>query len=239
VSWFKDVDFTTSLMTRSWLSLIVGILSLTLTFASPAWAANGAIASADVASPVNSDGTATAIFAGGCFWCMEKPFDELPGVISTTSGYTGGTVANPSYMQVSGGGTGHVEAVKVTYDPAQVSYDQLLTVFWHNVDPVDNRGQFCDKGSQYRSAIFYQDEQQAATAQASKQQLAATKFDQTIATEILSASTFYPAEDYHQNYYETHPVRYKLYRYACGRDQRLEALWGDAADHESTASAAG
>ncbi|RZM78005.1 peptide-methionine (S)-S-oxide reductase MsrA [Leptolyngbya iicbica] len=224
-------------MTRSWLRLIAGILSLTLAFASPGWAANGAIASANSASAVNGAETATAIFAGGCFWCMEKPFDELPGVISTTSGYTGGTVANPSYMQVSGGGTGHVEAVKVAYDPAQISYDQLLEVFWHNVDPVDSRGQFCDKGSQYRSVIFYADEQQAAAAETSKQALAATQFDQAIATEILAASTFYPAEDYHQNYYQTHPVRYKVYRYACGRDQRLEAIWGEAAG-ESTESAA-
>ena len=226
-------------MTRSWLSLIVGILSLTLTFAAPAQAASEAIASPTVASAATATDTATTIFAGGCFWCMEKPFDELPGVISTTSGYIGGTVANPSYMQVSGGGTGHAEAVQVMYDPAQVSYDQLLEVFWHNVDPVDNRGQFCDKGSQYRSAIFYQDEQQAAAAEASKRQLAATKFDQPIATEILAASTFYPAEDYHQNYYKTHPVRYQLYRYACGRDQRLEAIWGEAAGHESTDPTAG
>ncbi|WP_204140608.1 peptide-methionine (S)-S-oxide reductase MsrA [Halomicronema sp. CCY15110] len=226
-------------MTRPWLRLILGILSLTLTFASPVWAANAAIAPPDVDRPASTDNTSTAIFAGGCFWCMEKPFDELPGVISTTSGYTGGTVANPSYMQVSGGGTGHVEAVKVTYNPAQVSYDQLLEVFWHNVDPVDDRGQFCDKGSQYRSAIFYQDEQQAAAAESSKQALAATKFNQAIATEILATSAFYPAEDYHQNYYQTHSVRYKVYRYACGRDQRLEAIWGEAAGHESAAPTAG
>ncbi len=221
-------------MTRSWLRLIVGILSLTLAFGAPAWGANEASSPPDLASASDADNTATAIFAGGCFWCMEKPFDELPGVSRTTSGYTGGTVANPSYMQVSGGGTGHVEAVKVTYDPVQVSYDELLEVFWHNVDPVDNRGQFCDKGSQYRSAIFYQDEPQAAAAEASKQALATTKFNQTVATEILPASAFYPAEDYHQNYYQTHPVRYKVYRYACGRDQRLEAIWGEVADHEST-----
>jgi peptide-methionine (S)-S-oxide reductase len=214
-------------MTRPWLSLILCVLSFVLTFTSPACAANEAIEPPETASIVESDDTATAVFAGGCFWCMEKPFDELPGVISTTSGYTGGKVKNPSYMQVSGGGTGHVEAVKVVYDPAQVSYDKLLEVFWHNIDPVDNRGQFCDKGHQYRSAIFYQDEQQAAAAKASKQQLATTKaFDQDIATETLAASVFYPAEDYHQNYYKTHPVRYKVYRYACGRDKRLEALWG-------------
>ena len=226
-------------MTRSWLSLIVGILSLTLAFGSPAWGANEAISPPDLASASNADHPATAIFAGGCFWCMEKPFDELPGVHRTTSGYTGGRVANPSYMQVSGGGTGHVEAVEVAYDPAQVSYDELLEVFWHNVDPVDNRGQFCDKGSQYRSAIFYQDEQQAAAAEASKQALATTKFNQAIATEVLPAYAFYPAEDYHQNYYQTHPVRYKVYRYACGRDQRLEAIWGEVADHDSSAPAAG
>jgi peptide-methionine (S)-S-oxide reductase len=161
---------------------------------------------------------------------MEKPFDELPGVIDTTSGYTGGTVAEPTYSQVSSGGTGHYEAVQVTYDPSQVSYEQLLEVFWRNIDPVDSRGQFCDKGQQYQSAIFYQDAAQQAAAEASKQALAASsRFEQNIATTIESASTFYPAEDYHQNYYETHSVRYQVYRFACGRDQRLEELWGDEA----------
>lgn len=176
--------------------------------------------------------TATAIFAGGCFWCMEQPFDQLPGVSETTSGYTGGTVEDPTYYQVSDGNTGHVEAVEVTYDPTQVDYDTLLETFWHNVDPTDNRGQFCDKGSQYRSAIFYDTPEQQNLAQESKAAIA-TQFDQSIATDILPAATFYPAEDYHQNYYQTRPVRYKVYRFGCGRDQRLSELWGDdASSHD-------
>jgi peptide-methionine (S)-S-oxide reductase len=158
---------------------------------------------------------------------MEKPFDELPGVLDTTSGYIGGTVANPTYRQVSAGGTGHFEAVRVTYDPSQISYAELLAVFWQNVDPLDRRGQFCDQGSQYRSAIFYQNEAQAATARASKQTLATDRFQQDIATDIRPASPFYPAEDYHQNYYQTHPIRYRVYRFACGRDRRLTKLWGE------------
>jgi peptide-methionine (S)-S-oxide reductase len=173
---------------------------------------------------------ATAIFAGGCFWCMEQPFDTLPGVLETASGYTGGLVENPSYEQVSSGGTGHVEAVQVTYDPTQVSYEKLLEVFWHNVDPVEDRGQFCDQGNQYRSVIFYQDEVQQLAAEASKQALAdSAQFSAAIATDILPAGPFYPAEAYHQNYYQTHPVRYRVYRFGCGRDQRLDQLWGAAA----------
>lgn len=193
------------------------------------WATLIAIALlAGLAAPAYAAGTAqrTATFAGGCFWCMEKPFDELPGVLDTTSGYTGGTVENPGYYQVSAGGTGHLEAVQVTYDAAQVSYSTLLEVFWHNIDPVDDKGQFCDKGSQYRSAIFYHDGEQRQAAEASKQSLGASgQFGRAIATEVLPASSFYPAEDYHQNYYKTHPVRYKIYRFGCGRDQRLAEVW--------------
>lgn len=174
---------------------------------------------------------ATATFAGGCFWCMEQPFDKLAGVASTTSGYTGGTVEDPTYSQVSGGGTGHVEAMQVRYDPEQVSYDTLLETFWYNIDPLDNAGQFCDKGSQYRSAIFYEDAEQQAIAEASKADVA-KELDQPIVTDILPASTFYDAEDYHQNYYKTRPIRYKAYRFGCGRDQRLSQLWGkNAPDH--------
>jgi peptide-methionine (S)-S-oxide reductase len=171
---------------------------------------------------------AVATFAGGCFWCMEKPFDELSGVVSTTSGYTGGSVENPTYYQVSAGSTGHVESVQVTYDPSQTSYETLLEVFWKNVDPVDNQGQFCDKSSQYRSAIFAHNEQQQSLATASKQAIGnLDQFQNTaIATEILPAQTFYPAEDYHQDYYLKHPVRYQFYRNGCGRDQRLTELWG-------------
>ncbi len=173
--------------------------------------------------------TATAIFAGGCFWCMEGPFDAIDGVISTTSGYTGGKLANPTYEQVSSGGTGHAEAVKVVYDPDKVGYETLLAVFWRNVDPLDAGGQFCDRGSQYRSEIFYTDEEQKRLAEESKAALDASgRLKQPIVTEIVAASTFYPAEDYHQDYYRTNPTRYKLYRYGCGRDQRLTKLWGDS-----------
>ena len=175
---------------------------------------------------------ATATFAGGCFWCMEQPFDGLPGVTQTISGYTGGTVEDPTYYQVSNGDTGHVEAMQVTYDPAQVTYDTLLDTFWHNIDPLDDRGQFCDKGSQYRSAIFYASPEQQTLAEETKAAIA-DKFDQPVATDILPEATFYPAEDYHQNYYQTRPVRYKVYRYGCGRDQRLSELWGaEAPSHD-------
>ncbi len=170
----------------------------------------------------------TAIFAGGCFWCMEPPFDALPGVVSTTSGYTGGQTENPTYEEVSSGGTGHFEAMQVLYDPNQVSYETLLDTFWVNVDPTDSRGQFCDKGDQYRSAIFYETSEEQGVAADSKAAIA-TKLNQPIATEILPTAPFYEAEDYHQNYYQTHAVRYKVYRFGCGRDQRLAELWGSEA----------
>lgn len=196
-----------------------------------------------LAKDVSSDGTAVqavadlegppyakATFAGGCFWCMEPPFDELDGVISTTSGYTGGSVENPTYEQVSAGGTGHTEAVEVIYDPDQVSYAKLLDVFWHNVDPLTANAQFCDHGSQYRTAIFYRTDEQKRLAEASKRQVAA-RFEESVVTEIVKAPAFYPAEEYHQNYYEKNPLRYKFYRFNCGRDARLEDLWGDEAPH--------
>jgi peptide-methionine (S)-S-oxide reductase len=168
---------------------------------------------------------AKATFAGGCFWCMEKPFDTLPGVVSTTSGYTGGQTVNPSYRQVSSGKTGHAESVQVVYDPAQVGYEKLLDVFWHNVDPLDAGGQFCDRGTQYRSSIFVSDEPQRKLAEQSKQGLEKSGI-QPIATQIVSAGEFYPAEDYHQNYYETNALKYRFYRFSCGRDQRLAEVWG-------------
>ena len=172
-------------------------------------------------------GHATATFAGGCFWCMEPPFDALDGVISTTSGYTGGHKKNPVYKEVSRGVTGHTEAVQVIYDPEKISYVDLLDVYWRNIDPTDGPGQFCDKGSQYRSEIFYHDEQQQQLAAMSKQALLELKpFAGDVATGISPAGRFYPAEDYHQDYYQKNPVRYKFYRYGCGRDKRLEALWG-------------
>ena len=170
---------------------------------------------------------AIATFAGGCFWCMEPPYDKLDGVISTTSGYTGGRKKNPTYEEVSGGTTGHAEAVQVTYDPTKVSYQKLLEVFWKNIDPFTPNAQFCDHGSQYRSAIFYHDEEQKRLAEASKQELEKSgRFTQPIVTEIVPAGEFYPAEDYHQDYYQNNPVRYKYYRYRCGRDAVLEKIWG-------------
>jgi peptide-methionine (S)-S-oxide reductase len=180
----------------------------------------------DVIREKGGDESATAAFAGGCFWCMEHPFDELDGVISTTAGYTGGHKKDPTYKEVSAGGTGHTEAVQVVYDPKKISYEKLLEVFWRNIDPLDMTGQFCDKGSQYRSAIFYQSEDQKRLAERSKKTLEDSKrFKQPIATEITRASTFYPAEDYHQDYYRKNPFRYKFYRFGCGRDQRLRELW--------------
>lgn len=173
---------------------------------------------------------AKATFAGGCFWCMEGPFDKLPGVVSTTSGYTGGTKKNPSYEQVSAGNTGHAESVQVVYDPAKVSYEKLLEVYWHNIDPVAKNRQFCDIGTQYRSAIFVHDANQKRLAEASKAEIQ-KRFKQPVATEIVQASAFYPAEDYHQDYYTKNPVRYKFYRSGCGRDARLEELWGKSEAH--------
>ncbi len=171
------------------------------------------------------DSRATAIFAGGCFWCVEADFDKVDGVVSTTSGYTGGKVANPTYGQVSAGGTGHTEAVEIVYDPAKVSYEKLLDVFWRNHDPLAKNRQFCDRGEQYRAGIFYRNDEQRRLAEASKQAVHA-RFTQPIETEITPAGPFYKAEDYHQDYYVKNPIRYKVYRYNCGRDQRLEELWG-------------
>jgi len=183
----------------------------------------------DTAAP-SADGV--AVFAGGCFWCMEPPFDAVPGVISTTSGYTGGRLANPRYDEVSAGGTGHAESVEIRYDPAQVSYQKLLDVFWHNIDPFAKDRQFCDRGDQYRGAIFYADDEQKQLAEDSKRMLEA-KFGRRIETKIERARRFYSAEGYHQDYYKKNPIRYKFYRYNCGRDQRLKEIWGsDAGAHE-------
>jgi len=185
-----------------------------------------------VAAGAQAAKTETAIFAGGCFWCMEHPFDVLEGVISTTSGYTGGHKKNPTYEEVSAGGTGHAESMQVLYDPDKVSYEKLLDVFWHNIDPTTANRQFCDVGNQYRPAIFYNSEKQKLAAQASLEKLKKSKpFPGDIVVEITPASTFYPAEEYHQNFYLKNPLRYKFYRYNCGRDQRLEQLWGEV-DHE-------
>ncbi|MBA2408814.1 MAG: peptide-methionine (S)-S-oxide reductase MsrA [Gammaproteobacteria bacterium] len=174
------------------------------------------------------EGRATAIFAGGCFWCMEPPYDKLAGVTATVSGYSGGELKNPTYEQVSAGGTGHTEAVQISYDPDKVSYQKLLDVFWENIDPLDAGGQFCDRGDSYRAAIFYQNDKEKRLAQASKRALEKSgRFDQPIVTEIAPASQFYKAEGYHQDYYQKNSLRYKFYRYSCGRDARLEELWGE------------
>jgi methionine-S-sulfoxide reductase len=175
----------------------------------------------------NRNELATATFAGGCFWCMEPPFDKLDGVVATISGYTGGHKANPTYEEVSAGTTGHLEALQVLYDPAKIGYAQLLEVFWQSINPTDPEGQFVDRGPQYRSAIFYHDAEQQQLAESSKQQLNASgRFRQPVVTPILPAGPFYPAEEYHQDYYQKNPLRYKFYRHNSGRDQFLEGVWG-------------
>lgn len=174
--------------------------------------------------PARSATRATAVFAGGCFWCTESDFDKVPGVLATVSGYTGGKLPKPTYQQVSAGSTGHIEAVRVTYDPRQVSYAQLVRKLLRDVDAVDGGGQFCDRGPQYRSAVFVGDSKQRKVAEAEIAK-AQTQLGQRVATEVLPAAAFWPAEDYHQDYYRKNPVRYKFYRWNCGRDQRLKALW--------------
>jgi peptide-methionine (S)-S-oxide reductase len=170
---------------------------------------------------------AVATFAGGCFWCEEAAFDDVPGVLETISGYTGGTTANPTYEEVSAGGTGHAESVQVTYDPRRVSYQKLLDVYWHNVDPLTPAQQFCDVGTQYRSAIFYHDAEQKRLAEASKAALENShRFPTPVVTQIVAASKFYRAEEYHQDYHHKNPVRYRFYKFNCGREQRLKELWG-------------
>ncbi len=193
-------------------------------------AALPAAAGAETPAPGPDHGLAKATFAGGCFWCMEPPFDAVDGVVSTTSGYTGGRKKNPTYEEVSSGTTGHAESLQVVYDPKRVSYERLLDVFWHNVDPTVRDRQFCDVGHQYRTAIFYHDETQKRLAEESKKKLEESKqLPAPIVTEIVPASEFYPAEEYHQDYYKKNPIRYHFYRYNCGRDRRLEELWGKAA----------
>jgi len=182
---------------------------------------------AQAAEPQPVKNLEVATFAGGCFWCMEPPYDKVNGVAETISGYTGGHKKNPTYHEVSAGITGHAEAVEIRYDPAKVSYAELLKIFWHNIDPTTNDRQFCDRGNQYRPAIFYHDAEQKRLAEESLKEIERTKkFPEPIVVEIVPASTFYPAEDYHQDYYMKNPVRYKFYRYSCGRDQRLNDLWG-------------
>lgn len=184
--------------------------------------ANVPLAESPGASP-----SAKAYFAGGCFWCMEEAFEKVEGVISVVSGYMGGTAANPTYEEVSAGRTGHAEAVEVTYDPTRVTYQKLLDAFWHNVDPLTPNAQFCDHGTQYRSAVFYSTEEEKRLTEESKAMVEqAKKFPAPIVTQLAPAATFYPAEDYHQDYYKKNPLRYKYYKYGCGRANRLETLWG-------------
>jgi peptide-methionine (S)-S-oxide reductase len=186
------------------------------------WAQRSATAPAP---PARAATTATAVFAGGCFWCTESDFDHIPGVIQTLSGYTGGRLANPTYEQVSAGGTGHIEAVRVVYDPRRVSYATLVQRFFRTIDPVDAGGQFCDRGDQYRSAIFVANAAERRIAEAAKAQ-AARQLGRPIATQILPRGIFYRAEEYHQDYYTRNPLRYRFYRWNCGRQQRLDQLWG-------------
>ena len=188
------------------------------------------VAQGQSTAPPAKPTTAVATFAGGCFWCMEPPYDKLPGVLSTTSGYMGGAKKNPTYEEVSGGATGHTEVVQVLYDPSKVSYEKLLDVFWVNVDPTVKDRQFCDVGSQYRTAIFVGSPEQRKAAEASKAALEQSKpFKGAIVTPVVDAGEFWPAEDYHQDYYQKNPVRYSYYRTGCGRDARLKQLWGERA----------
>lgn len=192
---------------------MLGVMSVTASAAEPV--AGGA-----------SGRTATAIFAGGCFWCLEADYEKMPGVLGAESGYTGGKTVNPTYKQVSAGGTGHAEAVRITYDPAKVSYPQLVEYFWRHIDPTVKDRQFCDVGTQYRSGIYWQNEDERKVAEASRDELLKSGKFREIHTEIVAASAFYPAEEYHQGYYKKNPIRYALYRGGCGRDARVQALWG-------------
>jgi peptide-methionine (S)-S-oxide reductase len=208
------------------LALLLSGCSAAVSTASTAGTKANATASVVAATPAS---TASAIFAGGCFWCMEKPFDQMDGVISTTSGYTGGRLLNPTYEQVGRGGTGHIEAVKVVYDPARVTYAQLLDTYWRQVDPFDPDGQFCDQGETYAPAIFVAGPEQQSAAEASKAKIVARFAGQDIGVKIIAATIFWDAEGYHQDYYIKNPVRYAYYRNGCGRDARLKAVWSDSA----------
>ena len=214
-------------MARVFVFLNVVFAGLLVALVMPSLWGNASSRAIGVPEPPGSE---VAIFAGGCFWCVEADFDKVPGVLSTTSGYIGGHLANPTYKQVTSGTTGHTEAVRIVYDPGRVSYDRLLFVFWRTIDPVTKDAQFCDYGSQYRTGIFAMSDAQLRKALASKAALEqAGRLKRPIVTEVLRAGTFYPAEDYHQDYYKKDPLRYNLYRFNCGRDARLDALWGPEA----------
>lgn len=203
------------------MSVAAGVLAAALVLGSVV------LAQSSAPQPEKTAKLAVATFAGGCFWCMEPPFDAMEGVVSTTSGFMGGTTANPTYRQVTAGGTGHIEVVQVLFDPTRVTYEKLLAVYWRNVDPYDAGGQFCDRGESYTTAVFAHTPEQKTLAEASKTTLAASgPIKQPIATVVRDAGPFTAAEDYHQDYYIKNPLRYKYYRYRCGRDERLEAIWG-------------
>jgi len=214
----KNTNMNSGLQNRIVVTVVVGIMAV------------AAHAAATGAAPT---GLEKATFAGGCFWCMQPPFRKLPGVVKVTAGYTGGHVSDPGYEQVSSGGTGHAESVEVIFDPQKISYRKLLDVFWHNVDPTQRDRQFCDVGDQYRSAIFYHSPRQERAAEASLDALkASSRFaGKTLYTQIVAAGPFYAAEEYHQNYAQKHPLRYRFYRWNCGRDQRLKQVWGQAPEH--------
>ena len=210
-------------MSRRWRGLGSALLGIAVL----GWSGAGAVT--DAAAPADEAAVAQATFAGGCFWCMEPPFDKLEGVLSTTSGYAGGPEKDPTYEQVARGLTGHAEVVQVVYDPALISYAELLQVFWRNIDPLAVDRQFCDAGAQYRSAIFYHDEAQRVAAEQSLAEIRG-RFSEPVATVVAPLEdSFYPAEAYHQDYYLKNPLRYRFYRFNCGRDQRLESLWGEEA----------
>lgn len=212
-------------LTTCWQTSLLGLAGLL--FSGLIVAGEGAT---PAASATGKTPAAVAVFAGGCFWCTEADFDKIPGVLSTTSGYIGGHVENPTYEEVSYGATGHAEAVQVRYDPGKVTYAQLLEAFWPTIDPLTANAQFCDKGSQYRSAIFYGNAEEQRQAEASKAALEKSgRLPGPVVTEIVPATTFYPAEDYHQDYHSKNPIRYNYYRHGCGRDDRLEQLWGKPA----------
>ena len=207
--------------------MIRAIRQLAIFFMAVTILAGGSSRTANAAD--SGDKLAKATFAGGCFWCMEPAFDKVPGVVSTIVGYTGGDKQKPTYEEVSAGGTGHAESIEITYDPLKISYRKLLDIFWHNIDPTTRDREFCDAGHQYRSAIFFHDAEQEREAKESKAALDESKpFKDPIVTEIVPATKFWPAEDYHQKYYLKNPVRYRFYRYNCGRDKRLRELWGAA-----------
>jgi len=208
-----------------YIAIVAGVAAATTGFV---WSAVADQSTTDI--PSEETRLETAIFAGGCFWCTEADFDKVDGVISTISGYTGGTVEEPTYKQVTRGDTGHYEAVKISYNPQQVSYEELVEYYFRTIDPTDPRGQFCDKGSSYRTAIFVGDEQERAIAETEIEMITQSgQLPGPVVTKVLDASEFWPAESFHQNYYRTNPIRYKFYREGCGRDERLKKLWGEDA----------